>query len=455
MKERLAQSSDHAFRPLRLGTLNRLRWVSLSGQFVALLYVGLVLGFPVPVWPCAVLVLFSVCLTVFLQLRYPPSLGLRTVPAMLLLAYDALQLAALLFFTGGLQNPFALIFIVPVMTSAIALPLGATVLMASLVLILSGVIAVFHWPLPWYPGETFILPQLYNVAVWFGLAVCVVYATICAWRVTLDERRMHDAMASADVGLARGQQLVALDGMAAAAAHALGTPLSTIAVAARELERRLPEDDAMAPEIEVLKTETDRCREILSRISLLRAGKDEIYESVPISQFLEEIVEPFRSMGPMILTRSAADRDGGGEPQILRSPAIRYGLGNLVENAVEFAASTVDLRAMSTVREIEILVEDDGPGFSSDVFARLGHPYVTDRRGARPVGSRQDGLGLGVFIAKTLLERTGARIAFQNRREPEKGAAIHLIWPREALEFVGRGGKQSNFSGHRNPPVGQ
>lgn len=455
MKERLAQSSDYVFRPLRLGTLNRLRWVSLAGQFVALLYVGLVLEFPIPVLPCALLVASSAFLTVLLQVRYPSSLGLRTAPAMLLLSYDALQLAALLFFTGGLQNPFVLLFIVPVMTSAVALPLGATVLIASLVLILSGILAAFHWPLPWYPGEPFVLPQLYNVAVWVGLAVCVVYATICAWRVTLDERRMLDAMASADVGLARGQQLVALDGMAAAAAHALGTPLSTIAVAARELERRLPADDPMAPEIKVLKTQTDRCREILSRISLLRAGTDEIYESVPIGQFLEEIVEPFRSMGPMILTRSAADTEDAGEPQILRSPAIRYGLGNLVENAVEFAASTVDLRVMSTAREIEILVEDDGPGFSSDVFARLGHPYVTDRRRARPVGSHQDGLGLGVFIAKTLLERTGAQIAFHNRQKPEKGAAIRLIWPREALEFVGKGEKDSIFSSHQGSQVGQ
>lgn len=437
MIEGILNPGDRTVQPMRLGTINRLRWVSLTGQLIALLVIGAPFGFSFPILPLFLVIASSVALTAYLQFRYPSTIALQPRIVSGLLAFDVLQIGILLYLTGGLQNPFCVLLIVPVLTAAIALPTKHTLVLGFLVAIVSGTLAFNHMPFPWYPDEVFSLPAIYTVLFWVSLCLCISYAAYCTWRVALDERRMLDAMASADVGLARGQQLVALDGMAAAAAHALGTPLSTIAVISRELERRLPSDHPLSPDVEVLKTETDRCKDILSRISMLRAGSDEVYEAVPLGQFLEEIAAPFKNIGPDLHIKSVAKIEDGGEPLIVRSPAIRYGVGNLVENAIEFALTNVSLTATSTKKEVLIEVTDDGPGFNGEVYPRLGQPYLSDRRQARTATGKQKGLGLGVFIAKTLLERTGAKLMFANKKEPGSGASIRLVWSRESLEFLG------------------
>lgn len=420
---------------LRLQTLVRLRWLAVCGQSAAVLIVYFGLGFPLALGPCLAVIASSAWLNTFLAIRYRANLRLRNRYAALLLAYDVLQLACLLYLTGGLQNPFSFLFLVPATISAATLPLRRTIWLQCLAMACITLLSVAYQPLPWDPDDPLHLPPVYLIGMWTALVCGLVFNGIYAWRVYEETRRMSNALAATEMVLAREQQLSALDGLAAAAAHELGTPLATIALVAKELKRELPDADAFAEDLELLNTQTERCRRILSTLTRRPDEGDAVFGRMRLSAMLEEIAGPLRSGDVSI---SVSLRGEEPEPEVRRNAGILHGLGNLADNAADFASARVDVRAAWDDRAMVIRIEDDGPGFAQEIIDKLGEPYVTTRRPRGPApraDGGQEGMGLGFFIAKTLLERSGARMTLANRASPSHGAIVRAEWPREVIDL--------------------
>ena len=419
---------------LRLQTLTRLRWVAVLGQTGAVLFVRYWLGFELPLAFCLAVIALSAWFNIFLSLRWSPTFRLSDKAAAGLLAYDIIQLAALLWLTGGLENPFAFLFLVPVTISATSLPRPTTVILANLTLGLATLLAFFHWPLPWGPESNFLVPPLYVAGLWTALLSGTLFSALYAGRIAWEARQMQDALVATEMVLAREQRLLALDGLAAAAAHELGTPLATIALVAKELKRELPDAERFAEDLDLLTSQAARCREILSRLSDREAQSDTMYQRLKLSVMLAEIAEPLRGAG--ILIAVSHEGEAMAEPVFRRNPAVLYGLANLLENAVDFAESRVEVEARWTAAQVVLTIRDDGPGFSEEVYARLGDPFVTTRQGYETPepGEGHEGMGLGFFIAKTLLERSGAEVSLSNRKAPQHGAVVQVAWPRAAIE---------------------
>jgi two-component system sensor histidine kinase RegB len=277
------------------------------------------------------------------------------------------------------------------------------------------------------------------MGVWAAVVSGILFIGFYSWRTAEEARRMAKALAAAEMVLAREQKLSALDGLAAAAAHGLGTPLATIAVVTKELLRGAKPSDPHYEDLTLLRAQAERCRQILAELSGAREQQDIMVSRLPLSHLIEEVVAPHRLVAVPIEVSTGPAQDGAGsstpEPVTERNPGVLYGLGNLVENAIDFADSKVDVGASWSNDTVTIVIADDGAGFPSHVLEQLGEPFVTTRRAhsAREDESGEHtGMGLGFFIAKTLLERSGARLELTNR--PEGGALVTVIWPRAKFE---------------------
>lgn len=407
--------------PVRLRTLVLIRWLAISGQTAALLLVYFGFGYELPLEPAMTVVAMSTALNVLVSIRYPSSYRLGDGAAALFLLYDTLQLALLLYLTGGLANPFSLLLLAPVAVSATILSLRSTLVIGLLAMACITILALFHYPLPWAP-EGLDLPHLYLYGQWVAMAVGVAFLGAYLWRLAAETRRMTDALVATQISLAREQRLSALGGLAAAAAHELGTPLGTITMAATEMVRAVPAGSELASDAELISSEARRCREILGRIAKgpERESEHQFHRQGFASMLREAAAHQHRDG-----VKVSVEVEGGQDLDVIRRPEVVHGLTNLIENAVDFARSRVMIEAEAGDREIRIRVLDDGPGFPHDVLGALGEPYISSRSGG-------EGLGLGVFISKTLLERTGGLMTVSNRIEG--GARVEIVWPRAALE---------------------
>jgi two-component system sensor histidine kinase RegB len=432
----MSQFGDQLIGPrpygLRLDTLIRLRWLAVAGQAFTLVAVHWGLGFPLQVWPAIAIVGLTALTNIFLRARKPRPQRLDERQSALILGFDIVQLALLLYLTGGLANPFSVLFLAPVLISATALSPRTTLILGALAVSLATALGYFHQPLPWYPDSAYVPPALFMLGMWASVVVSVAFIGGYAFAVAKEARQLSDALSETELVLAREQHLSALDGLAAAAAHELGTPLATIAIVVRELEREMPADSPHRDDIKLLREQSERCRSILRTLTSLDSGETP-FDRVPLSHLLEEMVTPHRPFGTAITVELPSDRKA--EPVVSRNPAILYGLGNLVENAVDFASEAVTVTASWSEEEVAITVTDDGPGFAPDVINRIGEPYVTMRGRSRDSDGPGGGLGLGFFIAKTLLERSGASLSLKNRVFPESGAIVTVRWPRSGLEL--------------------
>jgi two-component system sensor histidine kinase RegB len=438
MTEIAATEFRHARRHIRLDTILRLRWLAALGQLAAIFVVAQGFEFDVPVVPCLVIITLSALVNLALQIKVNPMQRLEGVHAAALLALNIVELAALLYFTGGLENPFSFLFLAPVLISATALPVRLTITIGLLAVACATLLVFVHEPLPWDSDEPLILPPIYLIGVWISIVLAIGVTSLYSFQVTEEARKLSDALAATELVLAREQHLTQLDGLAAAAAHELGTPLSTIVLVSRELEKALADDPEgnsqgnalVAGDIKTLREQAQRCRDILSKITQL-SSTGAPFDRMKLSTLIEETVAPHRDFGVAIKVRIAVA--GSREPVGSRNPAILYGVGNILENAVDFARSEVEVNAWWNNDTVEIVVSDDGPGFAPDILKRIGEPYLSRRRVAADTNGHT-GLGLGVFIARTLLERTGAKITFTNRVFPDHGAVVQIDWPRGRFE---------------------
>ncbi|MGF1462402.1 MAG: ActS/PrrB/RegB family redox-sensitive histidine kinase [Maricaulaceae bacterium] len=422
-----------AFGRLRLRSLIVSRWLAVAGQVTTILVVRFGLGFELPLDYCLAAVAASAWLNIFLSVAFPTQRLVSDWEATSHLAYDILQLTVLLMLTGGLENPFILLFISPVSIAFTALRPKYAIALAALVGMCTLAMTRWSLDLPWIPGVSLSLPPTYVAGLYLALIIGIAFTGLYAWRVSREAFRMASALAASQAVLAREQKLSALGGLAAAAAHELGTPLATIQLTAKEMAHALDHDVLLQEDAQLLVSQARRCRDILRTLSRRGMEDDLVHAQQTLQSLLEDAAEAAREIGPKVDV-SLSPRSGASAkaPVLRRRPEVAYAVGNFVENACDYARSRVRIAATWSDRDIEILIEDDGPGFSPDVLGKLGEPYITTRPGA--ADGAHGGLGLGFFIAKTLIERTGGAVAFGNAGAPRTGATVRLYWPRRALE---------------------
>ncbi len=432
-------------RWVRLRTLTTLRWLAVIGQGSAVLAATQIFAVEVPQALCWLAIAASVLFNIASMQIFPPTMRLSERAATLCMMFDLGQVAVLLTLTGGLSNPFAVLVLAPVTISASALTLRSTIVVAISALGVISAIAFWNLPLIYDGGEVLILPPIYIFGVWLALTISVLFMTFYARRVTVETYRMGQALRAAEAALSREQRMTAIGGLAAAAAHELGTPLATIKLVSSELVDELADNPELREDAELIRSQADRCRDILADLN--QGGRsDEHIKRVPVTAVIDEAAEPHKDRGRRMIVRldglTAAPEDD--QPLILRSPELVHGLRNLVQNAVDFAETTVWIDIVESDTALRIVVGDDGQGYPDEILQLLGDPYITSR--PRPAAEgrvgEQTGMGLGLFIAKTLLERTGARVSFANadrsvrranrgvpleRRRPN-GALAALVW---------------------------
>ena len=421
--ERLARlTAIEAVGSMRLPTLAFIRWVATAGQLFTVLVVHFSFGIELPIlWLVLVIAATAVSNILFFG-RGGDNRLLTGRFAFAILIFDVLQLAMLLGLTGGLQNPFSLLLLLPVALAATILDRTATIVVTGLALLVITILAGLDVPLPWTDG-VMALPRLYIAAIWVALNVAIILVASYVWQLAFDSRRHADAFSATQLVLAREQQMSALGAQAAAVAHMMGTPLATINIVAKELVRELPNDHPLAEDARDLLAEVLRCREILSTLG---SSKDDTqharFTASPLSSMLESIAEPY--VRPEVDIEVHVEiAEGGAEPVVDFGTEVRHSLANIIENAASFARSQVDIHLRCDAAFTVISIEDDGPGFSPEVLDRLGQPYISTREG-------NGGLGLGIFIANSLLARTGAKLHFGNTN---KGAQVRIHWPADAL----------------------
>ena len=416
--------STESLGALRRQTLVTLRWGAIFGQTIALIFVSLILKYDYPVLACCLITFASAAVNLAVTYRLPLDRRVSNFEAFLQLGFDLWQLAALLWLTGGVVNPFSILFLAPVVTAATTLSRWVVFSLGGMTFMLSCALVYFHHPLPWSPTGGFELPPILQLGIWLALCVGAIYTSLAAWRSTAESRKMAFALAATEAMLAHEQKLSALGALAAAAAHELGTPLATIQVTAKEMTLEIEPKTPLGEDAALILSQAQRCRGILEQLATRGDTSDLIHDRLSIEALLEEAAEPFINRNKYIYISCEGE---GAEPNLQRSPALLYALKNYIDNAVDFAQARVELSAHWDTQNITIIIDDDGAGFAPALKGNLGQPYASTRRRAKTAG----GLGLGLFISERLIQRTGGKVTYD--ASPLGGARITVILPRSRL----------------------
>ena len=426
---------------VRLRTLTLIRWIAIFGQVGAIAVADRVYGVDIALGPAFAVVGAAVIANLVAIFVFPENQRLSEFGVTATLLFDTAQIAALLYLTGGLHNPFALLIVAPATIAATALRARVTALIGGVTILLVTFVAFVHQPLALKAGGEIRVPQVFEFGFWVAIVIGVVFLGLYASRVASEIHSMGEALRATQMALAREQKLTDLGGVVAAAAHELGTPLATIKLVSAELADEL-DDPELKADAELIREQADRCRDILR--SMGRAGKDDLHlRRAPLGAVLREAAEPHAGRGKALHILPA--EEAAGQPMIHRRPEIIHGLRNLIQNAVDFARGNVWVEASWTDARIRIRIVDDGAGFPPHLIGRIGDPFMRHRRGEADRRQRPEyeGMGLGLFIAKTLLERTGAELSFANARDPfltaeeqpeRSGAIVEVTWPRARIE---------------------
>ncbi|WP_298968789.1 sensor histidine kinase RegB [uncultured Roseobacter sp.] len=427
---------------IRLRTMILLRWFAIGGQLTAITVAQHWYGLQLETGLCYMVIGASVIANLVAIFVFPENKRLNEVENMLMVMFDLLQLSFLLFLTGGLHNPFALLMLGPVTISAAVLTLRSTVLLGSTAIVMVSVLSQVYLPLRTDAGLILEFPQLFVFGNWVALIIAIVFISAYSVRVTSEIHSMSDALAATQMALAREQKLTDLGGVVAAAAHELGTPLATIKLASGELIEELSDRPELREDAALIREQADRCRDILRDMG--RAGKNDLHlHRAPLMAVVEEAAEPHMSRGKTVHFHHL--QEPVLQPVIFRKPEVIHGLRNLIQNAVDFAQFEVWVEAGWDEQTIALRIMDDGRGFPPHLLGRIGDPFMRRRppTGSTGVRPEYEGMGLGLFIAKTLLERSGAELQFANGRDPmgqseeeaaDFGAIVKVTWPRLRIE---------------------
>ena len=430
---------------IRLRTMILLRWVAIVGQITAISVAQQLYNLQLELGLCYMAIGVSVIGNLIAIFVFPENKRLTEFENFLMVLFDLLQLALLLYLTGGLHNPFALLMLGPVTVAANVMGLRPTLTIGATAIILVTVLAQFYMPLRTEQGFILRMPNLFVFGNWIALIIAVVFMSVYSHRINTEIRSMSDALSATHLALSREQKLTDLGGVVAAAAHELGTPLATIKLTSAELIEELDDRPELREDAALIREQADRCRDILRDMG--RAGKDDLHlRQAPLSTVVNEAAEPHTMRGKTVHFDEGPGEGGDlQQPIILRKPDIIHGVRNLVQNAVDFARENVWVETIWTDETITVRITDDGRGYPPQMLGRIGDPFVRRRRteSDRKARPEYEGMGLGLFIAKTLLERTGASLVFANASDPafdrvlpreKRGAIVVVKWPRDQID---------------------
>ena len=402
-------------------TLVFLRWIAIFGQLfsVNLVYFFLDLNFPIML--CHIIILIGLITNIYLQFGLKATL-LKDLYSSSFLMYDIIQLSSLLFLTGGIFNPFAILLIVPTIVSSTFLSMGSTIILGSSTIFLLFFLTFFNLPLPGMEEYILSFPNYYVIGILISLIIGLIFLSYFGIRFAGETKKRSDALNKLQQILAKEYELESLGGQAAAAAHSLGTPLATITVVSKEMRKEVGDNSKLTKDIDLLISQTKRCSDILKKISQKKIINDEFLSSMSFEDLLEEIIKSFKESSEKNISLNT-DKDTN-KIDIKKNPELVYGLRNFIGNAVKFANKNILLSIVSDNINLYILIEDDGPGFPDDIIQALGEPYIKSRS---KLYKNNAGLGLGTFLGKTLLERQSAVINFENKSSLS-GAKVKIKW---------------------------
>ena len=402
-------------------TLVFLRWIAIFGQLFSVNLVYFFLNLDFPILLCHIAIAIGLFTNIYLQFALKANL-LKDLYSCSFLMYDIFQLSILLFLTGGIFNPFAILLIVPTIVSSTFLSMGSTIILGSSTIFLLFILTFFKMPLPGMEEYVLSFPNYYVTGILISLIIGLIFLSYFGIRFAGETKKRSDALNKLQQILAKEYELESLGGQAAAAAHSLGTPLATISVVSKEMRKEVGDDSKLTKDIDLLISQTKRCSEILKKISQKKIISDEFLSSMTFEDLLEEIIKSFQESTEKNIKLNT-ERDTN-KIDIKRNPELVYGLRNFIGNAIKFARQKVVISIISDNINLYILIEDDGPGFPEDIIKALGEPYIKSRS---KLYKDNAGLGLGTFLGKTLLERKSAVISFENRSSLN-GARVKIKW---------------------------
>jgi two-component system sensor histidine kinase RegB len=428
---------------IRLRTMIWLRWFAIVGQLTAITLAQRLYNLQLELGLCYLAIGVSIVGNLIAIFVFPENKRLNEAENFLMVLFDLLQLCFLIYLTGGLHNPFTILILGPVFVSATIMSLRSTIIIGATALVLVTLMVFFHLPLRTEQGFIMRIADVFVFGQWTAITIAIVFLSLYARQITDEMNSMNDAVVATQMALSRTQMLNNLGGVVAAAAHELGTPLATIKLTSAELMEDLEDQPDLQDDARLIREQADRCRDILQ--SMGRAGKEDLHiRSAPLVEVIREAAEPHLNRGKDVLIDAQSDSDSDESfdpPLAFRRPEIIHGLRNLIQNAVDFARSTVWVEARWTEKTVSIRIMDDGPGYPTNMLGRIGDPFVRNRRSDRDRATRPEyeGMGLGLFIAKTLLQRSGAELSFANGADrvngssKRRGAVVEVVWPREAI----------------------
>ena len=410
-------------------TLIILRWIALVGQYTTISIVFFILNFQMPFYYCSIIIVIGVVTNLYLQFKVKEN-QLNNFASTFFLLYDILQLSALLYLTGGITNPFTILLIVPAIVSSPFLTLKSTVILSILTIVVLIALTIYHMPLPHVGDSDFYAPIYYLYAIPIAIIIGLIFLTYFGTRFGIESRKRTEALNRLELILAKEHELESIGLQAAAAAHSLGTPLSTITVVVKELEKEIGNDPKYTKDINLLLSQTKRCSEILKNLSQDQLKDNNFLSNTKIKDLLSEILRSYSEISEKKISLIVEKNEFN--PQIERTLEITYGLRNFIGNAVKYSQSVVEISLTSNEKITEVEVGDDGPGFSEDIINVLGEPYI---RSKDETISSKSGLGLGTFIGKTLLERMKANVKF-DKCNKLNGALVTIKWQTKDLSSI-------------------
>ena len=411
---------------ITLETLINIRWIAIVGQFFTVSVVEYFLKFEFAYFGTLTLIFLSALVNVYLEINKSKFLTINNFYATLSIFYDLVQLILLLFMTGGLSNPFSILIIVPTTISVTYLSRGSSQFIVTCSIIFSTVIAFYHMPLPYPVNESLVLPKYYNIGLWLSLGIGIIFLGNYAYQLGRDNRVRSTALSRLEEELTKEKVVNSVGGMAAAAVHELATPLATISLVSKELQKQLKDNSNIKEDINLLIEQSERCSSILKDIAQ-RKQKDEFIENISPKELINEIVFSLNNISNKEI--NVENLNLNQRMKMTKKTEISYALRNFIENSIKFAKNKINIEIDQSKKRTAITISDDGDGFNKDIIANLGQPYLHSDN----IKKNKKGMGLGVFISKSLLERCLAQVTFRNNKSLP-GASVKIVWNNSQLE---------------------
>ena len=418
---------DSKYHSLYKPTYVNLRWIAILGQLITVYVVYFYFNFKFNFFLSNIAILIGVFSNLYLFFFYKGTY-LSNKLSFLILNLDIYQLGFLLFLTGGVSNPFVIFLILPCVFSSTNLDIKTNFLLVSQTTLLIVLLTFFHFDLPWPLSESFIVSDYYYYSIPFSLFIGLIFLNYFGLKFGAEARIRKEALNKMEEIMAKEHELLSLGGQAAAAAHSFGTPFSTIKIIAQDLLEQFKDDINVKKDLELLVSQIQRCNQILKKLTLDPITKDDfITRNITIETSIIEIIKSFEEISDKIFLFNF-DKDAYQE-KINNSIEIIYGLRNFIGNANKYSKKKVYITLVGDINFTKVLIEDDGKGLSKEILNKIGQPYLKD------VDEDKSGLGLGIFIGKTLLEKNYADLKFKNSKK-YGGAKIEIVWKNSDLKKI-------------------